>query len=168
MKIKHYLEVTLLKFLKTKSIDQIHVIDLIDDIGICKGTFYKYYQDKYQLLISTFQNSYYNGISGGADSWEMFVTKCLDAFKNSPTVILNAFVSHDVNSLRRYHEGLMAKFFEESDDFYYNFAVTTFTQYATDIIISWLKNKCRESNEELIKRMQVVKPVFLAKTEIDK
>ena len=50
MKIEYYIESALLQFLKTKPIDSIRVIDLIEEIGICKGTFYKYYKDKYHLL----------------------------------------------------------------------------------------------------------------------
>ena len=77
MKIEYYIETTLLKFLKTKSIDSIRVIDLRDEIGICKGTFYKYYQDKYHLMICSFENYFYNDILNGADNWESFVESSL-------------------------------------------------------------------------------------------
>lgn len=166
MKIEYYIETTLLKFLKTKTIDSIRVIDLIDEIGICKGTFYKYYQDKYQLLIRSFQNYYYDDILKGADSWESFVTRSLNSFKSSPSVILNAFNSQDINSLRSYHEQLMRRYFfngagvEEGE--FYGYSVDVFTHYVTDIIMDWLKSKCAESNAEMIRKMKAIMPVTLS------
>ena len=39
MKIEFFLENTLMDLLKDKSIDSIHVKDIIAELGICKGTF---------------------------------------------------------------------------------------------------------------------------------
>ncbi len=168
MKIEYYIETTLLKILKTKSIDSIRVIDLIDEIGICKGTFYKYYQDKYHLMICSFQNYFYNDILKEADDWESFVIRSLDSFKSSPAVILNAFDSQDINSLRSYHEQHMRKYFPErngKDKDYYAYSADVFTRYSTDIIIDWLKGKCVETNEEIIERMKAIMPVTLYKAK---
>ena len=167
MKIEYYIETALFKFLKTKPIDSIRVIDLIDEIGICKGTFYKYYQDKYQLLICSFQNYYYNDILKGADTWEKFVDRSLNSFKSSPAVIINAFDSLDINSLRSYHEQLMRKYFfvegQEETDEYYEFSADVFTHYATNIILEWLKGKCSETNGQILDKMKAIMPVTLYK-----
>lgn len=164
MKIEYYIENALFKFLKTKPIDSIRVIDLIDEIGICKGTFYKYYQDKYQLLICSFQHSYYNDILNGADSWEKFVERSLNSFKSDPAVIINAFDSLDINSLRSYHEQLMRKyFFMEDADEYYQFSADVFTHYSTTIILDWLKGKCVETTGHVIDKMKAIMPVTLYK-----
>jgi len=166
MKIEYYLETTLLKFLKSESIDSIHVIDLIKEIGICKGTFYKYYQDKYNLLIKTFQDFFYDDIVDGVTGWENFTDRSLNSFKTNPVIFLNAFTSQDVNSLRCFHEDLMVKYFtqdarETEGGEYYTFAVKVFAHCATDIIIDWLKNKCAEPNAKLIERINSVMPVTL-------
>lgn len=165
MKIEYYIETTLLKFLKTKSIDSIRVIDLIDEIGICKGTFYKYYQDKYSLLIRVFQKHYYDDILKDAATWESFVNSSLNSFKGSPAVILNAFDSQDINSLRRYHEQLMRKYFftgkSEEEEEFYGYSADVFTRYSTDIIIEWLKGRCAAPCSDLIKKMKSIMPVTL-------
>ena len=165
MKIEYYIETTLLKFLKTKTIDSIRVIDLIDEIGICKGTFYKYYQDKYHLLICSFQNHFYNGILNGAENWESFLNRSMNSFKNSPSIILNAFESQDINSLRSYHEQLMRKYFSAGEgaeeNAYYTYSADVFTHYVTDVLIGWLKNKCVETNEELLRKIKAIMPVTL-------
>ena len=165
MKIEYYIETTLLRFLKTKSIDSIRVIDLIDEIGICKGTFYKYYQDKYHLMICSFENYFYNDILNGADNWESFVESSLTSFKNSPAVILNAFDSHDINSLRSYHEKLLIKYLVignvTDNEEYYGYSAEVFAHYVTDIIVNWLKEKCTESDKRLIERMKAIMPVTL-------
>lgn len=165
MKIEYYIETALFKFLKTKPIDCIRVIDLIEETGICKGTFYKYYQDKYQLLIRSFKNYYYNDILKDADSWEKFVERSLNAFKSNPAVIINAFDSLDINSLRTYHEQLLRGYFfkgnrEEADE-YYEFSADVFTHYVTNIILDWLKGKCAETNKQVINKMKAIMPVAL-------
>ena len=165
MKIEYYIESALLQFLKTKPIDSIRVIDLIEEIGICKGTFYKYYKDKYHLLVCCFQKYYYNDILSGADDCESFISRSLSTFKKTPAVLLNAFDSQDINSLRSYHEELMGKYFltnqtAESDG-YYRYSVEVFSRCTTDIIIGWLKNKCTESNHLMIERMKAIMPVTL-------
>lgn len=165
MKIEYYIETTLLQFLKTKSIDGIRVIDLIDEIGICKGTFYKYYKDKYHLLVCCFQKYYYNDILKGAEDWETFVGRSLSAFKKTPAVLLNAFDSQDINSLRGYHEELMSKYFfmggsAEKEELYV-YSAEAFAHYTTDMLIEWLKNKCAQSPSALIERMKAVMPVTL-------
>lgn len=165
MKIEYYIETTLLKFLKTKSIDTIRVIDLIDEIGICKGTFYKYYQDKYQLLIKSFRTFYYDDILKGADTWESFVNRSLNCFKGNPAVIINAFDSQDINSLRKYHEQLMHKYFftgkSGEEEEFYSYSVEVFTHHVTEIMLAWLKGKCAESNGELIRKMKAIMPITL-------
>lgn len=162
MKIEYYIETTLLKFLKTKSIDSIRVIDLIDETGVCKGTFYKYYQDKYSLMIRCFKNYFYDDILSGADGWESFITRSLSAFRSSPAVVLNAFNSQDINSLRSYHEDWTRKFLfkdcKEGGE-YYRYSVEVFARYATEIIIEWLKSKCGESYTEVLKKMKAIMPV---------
>lgn len=165
MKIEYYIETALLKFLKTKSIDTVRVIDLIDEVGICKGTFYKYYQDKYSLLIRVFRKYYYDDILKGADTWENFVNRSLNSFKSNPAVILNAFDSQDINSLRRYHEQLMRRYFftgagAEEEEFY-GYSADVFTRNSTDLIIEWLKGRCAVPCGDLIKKMKAIMPVTL-------
>ncbi len=165
MKIEYYIETTLLQYLKTKPIDSIRVIDLIDEIGICKGTFYKYYKDKYHLLVCCFQKYYYDDILSGAEDWESFVLRSLNTFRKTPSVFLNAFDSQDINSLRNYHEELMGKYFLPSEpseaDEYFRYSVEVFAHVTTDIVIEWLKNKCADSGQLLMKRMKAIMPVTL-------
>lgn len=166
MKIEHYIETNLLQSLKTKRIDDIRISAIIEETGICKGTFYKYYQDKYSLLIRSFENFYYNDILRDSDNWESFVLNALGAFKSNPAIIINAFDSSDVNSLRTYHEKLMLNYFftgavAERGEFY-SYSAAVFVRCVTDTILDWLKNKCLDSEEVVLSRIKAIMPVTLS------
>ena len=163
MKIEFFLENTLLNLLKTKSIDGIHVKDIIQELGICKGTFYKYYQDKYDLVVHAFENKFYCNVEDGG-SWERFVVGSLRQFRSSPTVVYNAFLSTDINSISQYHQArIKALFLAERaanklpcDGIEIEYAVNILTWLVNETMRVWLRNGCIETEEEtlaMIKRM---------------
>ena len=166
MNTKKYIEATLKDFLKKRSIDKIKVNEIIREVGTCKGTFYKYYKDKYELLISCFDNYIYDEILSSAYYWDDFVYKCLEKFEKDPLMILNAFDSADVNSLRYYHETLISKYLENNlaacvDDRLNkisSFSIKICAINYTDIILRWLGGGMKESKEELISYMKAAMP----------
>lgn len=163
MKIEFFLENTLLDLLKTKSIDGIHVKDIIEELGICKGTFYKYYQDKYDLVVHAFENKFYKNLEPDG-SWEKFVVGSMKEFRRMPGVVYNAFLSTDINSISLYHRARIKELFlaERSqkklpcEGQEIEYAVNILTWLVNETMRVWLKNGCVETEEsalEMIKRL---------------
>ena len=166
MNTKKYIETTLIGLLKRKSIDRIKVNEIIREVGTCKGTFYKYYKDKYELLVSCFNSNFYSEIIASTDSWDDFLYKCLAKFEKEPAVILNSFNSTDVNSVRYYHEELISSYLENSLGQADSHSVNKLNKFATkmcatnytDIILRWLSDGMEESKEDLIMYMKAALP----------
>ncbi len=165
MKIEFFLENTLMNLLKVKSIDSIHVKDIIGELGICKGTFYKYYQDKYDLVVHVFENKFYHDLEG-ITSWEEFVTGSLSAFRTAPDIVYNAFLSSDINSIAHYHESRIKSLFlagraakklsVEGQEIEYGVNILTWLVNATMMV--WLKGGCVEKEEDVLKMIKRLMP----------
>lgn len=169
MKIEFYLESTLLDLLKRHPIDSIRVTDIIVETGICKGTFYKYYQDKYDLLLRTFERSFYDEIRKDCTDTEQFLKNCLRVFHREPLSVVNAFCSQDLNSIRSYQENLMRTFVNEDmrkigmkpSDKRYSFARDLYIRNVSDIIIDWLRRDCQESEIEVCRTIRNIVPYII-------
>lgn len=165
MKIEFFLENTLMELLKSKSIDSIHVKDIIAELGICKGTFYKYYQDKYDLVVHVFENKFYRDLEG-VTSWEEFVVGSLFAFRRAPEVVYNAFLSSDINSIAHYHESRIKQLFlanrekkklpTEGQEIEY--AVDILTWLCNKTLMVWLKGGCTETEEYVLSMIKRLMP----------
>ncbi len=168
MKIEFFLENTLMDLLKEKSIDSIHVKDIIAELGICKGTFYKYYQDKYDLIVHVFESKFYREVNG-VTSWEEFVKGSLTAFRRSPVIVYNAFLSNDINSIGFYHRARIKELFlahaaeveiaAEAQEIEY--AVNILTWLINKTMMVWLKNGCTETEEEVLSMIKRLMPYIL-------
>lgn len=164
MNMKKYVEATLLDLLRVKSIDKIKVNEVIRVVGTCKSTFYKYYKDKYELLISCFRNNYYDELIAKASNWEEFVLNCIGAFERIAGVVINSFDSRDVNSVRFYHEKIISEFLlndirkssetTTTDEF----AVRVCSETYTDIMLEWLESRATCSKESVLEFMKTVMP----------
>lgn len=168
MKIEYFLESTLLDLLQTKSIDSIHVKDIIKELGICKGTFYKYYQDKYDLVVHAFENKFYREFAD-AKTWEEFVSGSFRAFRRAPETVYNAFLSHDINSIGQYHRERIKKLLIEErqqrglpcSGIEYECAFNIVTWLVDQMTITWLKGGCVETEEEAVRMIKRLMPVNL-------
>ncbi len=164
MNTKRYIEAALLEQLRRGSIDKVKVNEIIRIVGTCKGTFYKYYRDKYELLISCFRNNFYDDIVAKSANWEEFTFNCLSAFEKSPSTVLNAFDSLDVNSVRYYHEQLVFGYLtadirkhsdvEPQDEF----ALKVCSAAYTEIMLDWLSHGTQRSKEQVMDDMRSSMP----------
>lgn len=165
MKIEFFLENTLVDLLKEKSIDNIHVKDIIAELGICKGTFYKYYQDKYDLVVHVFENKFYHSLKN-VTSWEEFLTGSLASFRTAPDVVYNAFQSQDINSIAKYHELRIKRLFLENraarnldtEGIEIEYAVGILTWLVNKTMMVWLKNGCTEAETEVLSMVKRMMP----------
>lgn len=165
MKTEKFIESAMMSELRNKGIDKIKVSDIIRDVGTCKGTFYRYYRDKYELLVSCFRHNFYDAITAKAKDWENFVYGCLCAFEKESSVVLNAFDSTDVNSIRYYHENLIYTYLEQamtSRDIPINklnmFAMRLCASCYTNEMLRWLSGERKEDKIEMVRLMSASMP----------
>lgn len=171
MNMKKYFEQGILTLLERKNIDSITVGEIIDEVGSCKGTFYKHYLDKYCLCCDCLQNRIYSGISADADTWEEFIMQCLTAFEKNDKVVYHAFDSEDVNSARKYHENftaeyLIGKYARSGGDMSVALNILVLRLYSaavTDLIVKWLAGGCKESKEDIFSLICAVTPRTVSK-----
>ena len=170
MKIRFYIEKTLLELLKTKTIDKIFVSDIISEVGVCKGTFYKYYIDKYDLLNKTFENFFYADIEKDVGDGETILSRFIKIVRENSLVFEHALCSEDPNSLFNFNVENTKKCIRDnmknagkdlSGEPYYERVVDIYARCIMGIISDWLKNGCRESDDELIGLIHVVVPDML-------
>ncbi len=166
MNMKKYFEQGMLELLESKSIDNITVGEIIEEVGSCKGTFYKHYLDKYSLCCACIQNHVFKEISGDAACWEQFMMQCLSVFEKHAKVVLHAFDSSDVNSARHSHENLtykylVKKYAENGGDMSSALnllALKLYCSAVTDLVVGWLSDGCRESKESVYGLICAVMP----------
>ena len=157
MNMKKYFEQGMMNLLEKKNIDSITVVEIIDEVGSCKGTFYKHYIDKYYLCCNCLEHNVYGAVSVQASSWKEFIMQCLGAFEKHAKVVLHAFDSKDVNSVRRQHEKLTFEFLAKKyvtnggdpSSAINMITLKLYSEAVTEIIYKWLEGGCRESGEEL-------------------
>lgn len=163
MNARKYIEEALIDLLDKKSIDKIKVSEVIREVGTCKGTFYKYYCDKYALLQRCFENRVYAKVADA--DFETFMRQCLEEFAKIPRATVNAFDSRDVNSLKYYHEALIvARLKTRAQESGVDVGRTELMSMqicaagCTEIMLQWLKSGAKETVDELITYMNAAVP----------
>ena len=147
MNMKKYFEQGMLALLERKGIDSITVAEIIEEVGSCKGTFYKHYIDKYHLCCQSLQNYIYGGIPEESKSWEELIMQCLAVFEKHDKVILHAF---------RNCGG-------EPDAAMNTLAIRLYCANVTDLILRWLSGGCKESRPEVFHLISAVMPQAIFK-----
>lgn len=168
MKVEAFMEDRLLALLKHRPITQIYVSELIEEVGICKATFYKHYCDKYDLLQRCFERQFYADVLAHAETLDQFLGGCLAAFKKSPKAVLNAMLSEDPGSLFGYHAGLVKKFLlgdrkragkPDNDDTPY--LADFYADGVTRATVAWLSAPKLTPCDEMLRRFRAALPVGL-------
>lgn len=171
MNMRKYFEQSMMALLERKDIDSITVREIIEDVGSCRGTFYKNYIDKYYLCSTCIQNHIYCEISADADTWEDFIMQCLNVFEKNGKIILHAFKSKDVNSARHYHEKftteyLVKQYMKNGGDKSTTLNLLSLKFYSalvTELLVKWLADDCKESKDDVCRLICAVAPQMVFK-----
>ncbi|RGZ01774.1 TetR/AcrR family transcriptional regulator C-terminal domain-containing protein [Clostridium sp. AM58-1XD] len=153
------------ELLKGKNLDDIQVSEIVLKAGLSRRTFYRHFQDKYDLaswFFSQFFEGSFGQITEGAD-WETAFLKYLAICEQKAAVLRNAYSSRDVNGLRNYDIDVTRKTYEtyliakgadiRSKEM--KFAIEIAARGGTDMVIRWLICGMKEEKEvlaDLIKR----------------
>lgn len=171
MNMKKHFEQGMLQLLETKSIDNITVGELIEVVGSSKGTFYKYYDDKYSLCCSCLKTYVYSEVSVEVDDWSTFVLQGLAAFERRPKVVMHAFDSKDFNSARNFHEEYVTSklfsLFKQNAGIeptqMQQYTIKLYSYAVTTLVNDWLKHACCATKDSLLKLICSLAPHTVCK-----
>ena len=154
--------------LKTKPVTQIYVSHIIEEVGICKGTFYKYYRDKYDLLQKCFYHEYYAEILEHAETFEQFAVGCLNAFRKVPKIARHA-MTEDRDSVFGYHSRLSYEYLlkdrerqgKETEGEFCVYLLKFYADSATQIMVDRLGSPHMGQTEEIMRLIRGAMPQAL-------
>ena len=148
------------ELLQCGQLDDIHVSDLIRLAGVSRKTFYRHFQDKYDLVNCYFRRFYqdtFEQVTAGAQ-WDEALYRYLMICGEKAEVLRHAYSSHDANCLRKYDIEMTEKTYRnyltlkgadvgarEMD-----FAVRIASCGGTDMVIGWLMSGMREEKEVIV------------------
>ncbi len=166
MDMKKYFEISIFELLKKESLDQITVTDLIREVGSCKGTFYKYYMDKYDLCYKCLSANIYSKISFDVKEWEPFIEEFIKLMDHNSKILINAFAPKELNSPREYNNrllsGAIATVLEkkglDTSERLLAFTIRATGVFITEIIYEWFVLGKRETCEQVLEQIRAVFP----------
>ena len=168
MNMKMLFEHSVWKLLEKTGIENITLNMLIEDVGSCKGTFYKYYLDKFDLCNSCFDSTVYDGIDRDC-AFGTFCEECFALFKTHVNVVRHAFDSADVNSARAHFENKIAERVSGlptmrdafGSDGLCAMCVSVFARSCGHLVAEWLGGGCEESIERLCEKVRALTPQYV-------
>ncbi|WP_312694009.1 TetR/AcrR family transcriptional regulator [Caproiciproducens sp.] len=173
---KMALAASLKKMLATKPLDKITVIDIVEDCGVNRQTFYYHFKDIYDLVewIYTIEAAKAIGNKRTYDTWqEGFLHIFQYVFENK------TFVSNTYHSLSREH--LERYLYDETYDLLISVVeekaagipvnqddkrfIANFYKYAfTGLMLEWIRTGMKEDPSLIIERLSILIHGDIAKT----
>ena len=159
MKIIYALE----KLLWERSVDEIYVSDIGREAGIARKTFYRHYQDRYDLVDryfeEYFQNAFKKIIFG--ESWEEALMMYLTICEEKAEVLICTYESKDGNGLyggvemtAETYRKYLIKRGADVDSADMQFAVRIADTGETKRIVKWLLGSMQMEKQELVHHMK--------------
>ena len=105
---------TTLDLLKTQSINRITVKQILDQSEVSKGTFYKYFEDKFDVVNVYYEEYYYDVIKNESYSIEEATQKIFAFYTDNKYIIRNAFDFSGTNSLLEYTFDILYNFYKKT------------------------------------------------------
>lgn len=168
MNMKKLFEQSMWELLERKSIGSITVNMLVEQVGSCKGTFYKYYLDKFDLCCACLKNRLYQEIRTDGGFYG-FCASALEVFRQNAVVMRHAFDSDEINSVRHFHEKLTAETLYgvtgiDSDGATNaeKVCVESYARTVTAMTVDWLSRSCKESAADVLSYITAVAPQLIA------
>lgn len=171
-KTKYWLAESLIDLMNTHSINKITVKDIVDNCGLTRQTFYRYFKDKFDLV-----NWYFEKIAdksfkkmGNGLTLEEGLIKKFQYIRKEQNFFRQAFLIDDCNSLINYDFSCIYNFYlnvikcnthaaisKEID-----FALRLYCHGAISMTIEWIKNDLSPTEEEMAKNLIDSMPKQLA------
>lgn len=161
------------KLLQTSSLDDIYVSDIIREAKVARKTFYRHYQDKYDLTSSYFEEYFqttFEKIISGRD-WEEALLMYLTICEEKAAILVHAYDSKDTNGLHKADVDMTASTYSKylkmkgadvsSADM--KFAIRIASCGGTDMILEWLIGGMSMEKSELVCHLKATLPQDILK-----
>lgn len=148
------------KLLSHKTLDDIHVREIVAGSEFSRKTFYRHFKDKYDLthwyFACIFEESF--GLINHHLSWDEALLTYLEKYQEKHLILKNAYASRDINSLRNADIALTRKTYElflkakgvEVDSESMKFAIEIASRGGTDMVIEWLYSGMKMEKRKLV------------------
>ncbi len=162
---KRALAQSLKTMMKSKSVDQITVTELVESCGMTRQTFYYHFQDIYALLEWVYEDDFLNPIKTDVDytTWKESFKVILDYVYDNYAFCLNTLNSLQRNQFTRLFYttiyGLLSRVFyeipqaqaieAEDAEFIINFYCHAFS----GIVVDWIFSGVKQPSEAIIERL---------------
>lgn len=169
MDMRKHFERSMLKLLNEKCIDQITINELIQEVGSCKGTFYKYYVDKYDLCNQALANNVYNKINFDESDWDRFFAEYIETISKNSKLLMNVLNSTDINAPifqnRQMISSMLSRILRlhkvDVEDERVAFVIQSCGTGFMAIICDWLQSGKKKSEKELALGIRGVMPKYI-------
>lgn len=157
MNSKEILADVLERKMENESLDCIKVIDVIREAGVSKPTFYRYFNDKYELLEYCFRRIY-NDTFGRISRYYPFSEACKDVYRlyrEKQGFLRCGYLSKDVNGLTSLEIRLVRETYSHyledlglADKGEVTFSLDLFSTGAVEMTKRWVLDGMHRSDEE--------------------
>lgn len=146
--VQKVLRRTLRDIMREKSFQMITVEDICNEAGISRRSFYRYFQDKYELLSHLYYEEYFSKLEmhKGWGVWDYHPELCRQCYEDR-NFFRNAFKVEGQNSLRSYARDLLAPLiradYKDSglEENVMEFFITNTTNMLFDYMQMWLETE---------------------------
>lgn len=158
-KTKFWLAESLIDLMSTHSINKITVKDIVDNCGLTRQTFYRYFKDKYDLVNWYFEkiaDKSFKKMDNGLTLEEGLIKK-FQYIRKEQNFFRQAFLIEDCNSLINYDFECIYHFYlniikrktsgKITDDL--NFSLRLYCHGAIAMTIEWIKNDLNPCEEKM-------------------
>ncbi|MCC8060080.1 MAG: TetR/AcrR family transcriptional regulator [Clostridiales bacterium] len=148
------------ELLLRRDLDDIYVSDIVRASGISRKTFYRNFQDKYDLVNYYFYHFYlysFDQITEGAE-WEDALHTYLSICEKKAPILIHAYGSKDANCLKNYDVEMTEKTYQkyllqkgvDITAGEMQFAIKIAASGGTAMIIDWMKTGMHEDKATLV------------------
>ena len=100
--------------LRTQSINKITVKQILDESDVSKGTFYKYFKDKFDVVNMYYEEYYYNVINSLSNNDKKATEAIFLFYIENKKIIRNAFDFSGTNSLLEHTVEILYEFYKKT------------------------------------------------------
>lgn len=165
---KRALATSLKKLLGEKPLDKITVIDIVEDCGVNRQTFYYHFKDIYDLVEWTFLNESIKALDGKNtyDTWQQGFLKIFEYVLSNKALVVNVFHSVAREHLEYYlyketYNLLIGVVEEIAEDMAVRDEdkafIADFYKFAfVGLMIDWIRKGMREDPAVIIERLSIL------------
>lgn len=165
---KRALAASLKKLLAKKTLDKITVIDIVEDCGVNRQTFYYHFKDIYDLIEWMLADEATRALNGKKtyNTWQQGLYRIFEAVLENKSFIMNAYHSISREQVENYlyklaYDLLIGVVEEKASDMHVREEdmqfIADFYKFAfVGLMLDWIRRGMKEEPEGIIERLSVL------------